>query len=67
MSVSLKIIQSVPTPGCSTSSRTFVDSIPDAGKTEGSWHARGENGGRISHSQPPDFIEGVLLVFEDLI
>lgn len=32
MSVFLKTIPSVPTPGYFTSFRTFVDNIPDAGK-----------------------------------
>lgn len=34
-SVSLKTTLSAPTPGCFTSSRIFVDSIPDAGKDGG--------------------------------
>lgn len=48
MSVFSKTIPSVPTPGYFTLSRTSVDSIPDAGKDESSWHAHGENRGTIS-------------------
>lgn len=47
MSAFLKTIPSAPTPGYFTSFRTFVDSIPDAGKDRSSCHAHGENSGRI--------------------